>query len=56
MSFTERMWSLLDSRLPLTIESDGRQDDWDAVGPAILVASGYHLRALSTCNKPSHLG
>jgi hypothetical protein len=45
--FADRLCTLVESRLPLTVESDGSQDDWDVVGPAILVAAARHLRAIA---------
>jgi hypothetical protein len=43
----DRLCSLVESRLPLTVESDGSQDDWSVVGPTILVAATRHLRAIA---------
>jgi hypothetical protein len=31
----------------LTVESDGSEDDWKVVGPAILAAAVRHLRAIA---------
>jgi hypothetical protein len=45
--FAAQLCDLLESRLPLTIESDGSEDDWDVVGPAMLAAAGRHLRAIA---------
>jgi hypothetical protein len=42
----DRIASLLEDRMPLEVESDGREDDWRLVGPAMLVAATRHLRAL----------
>ena len=43
----DRLCGLLESRLPLPVQGDGRQDDWNVVGPAILVAATRHLRAIA---------
>jgi hypothetical protein len=45
--FAAQLSDLLESRLPLTVESDGSEDDWDVVGPAMLAAAGRHLRAIA---------
>jgi hypothetical protein len=45
--FATRLCELVESRLPLHIKTDGAEDDWDVVGPAILAASARHLRAIS---------
>lgn len=45
--FADRLCTLIESRLPLTVESDGTQDDWNVVAPAILVAAAQHLRAVA---------
>jgi hypothetical protein len=45
--FADRMCRLLESKLPLTVESDGSEDDWTVVGPAVLAAAGRHLRAIT---------
>src|SRR4051812_41673100 len=45
--FAAQLCDLLESRLPLTVASDGAEDDWDVVGPAILAAAGRHLRAVA---------
>lgn len=45
--FAAQVCDLLESRLPLTVESDGNEDDWNVVGPAILAATGRHLRAIA---------
>jgi hypothetical protein len=45
--FAAQLCDLLESRLPLTVESDGSEDDWDVVGPAMLAAAGRHLRAIA---------
>jgi hypothetical protein len=46
--FADRLCSLVESRLPLTVESDRSQDDWNVVGPAIIAAATRHLRALES--------
>jgi len=45
-NFPDQLASVLESRLPLAVESDGREDDWAVAGPALLVAACRHLRAL----------
>lgn len=45
--FADRLCALVESRLPLTVESDGSQDDWNVVGPAVLVGAARHLRAIA---------
>lgn len=45
--FADRLCALVESRLPLTVESDGSEDDWNVVGPAILAAAARHLRGIS---------
>jgi uncharacterized protein DUF5677 len=45
--FAAQFCDLLESRLPLMVESDGSEDDWDVVGPAMLAAAGRHLRAIA---------
>jgi hypothetical protein len=45
--FAAQLCDLLESRLPLEVDSDGSEDDWAIVGPAILAASARHLRAIS---------
>jgi hypothetical protein len=45
--FAAQLCDLLESRLPLTVESDGSEDDWDVAGPAMLAAAGRHLRAIA---------
>lgn len=45
--FADRLSSLLESRLPLTAESDGSEDDWNVVGPAMLAAATRQLRAIA---------
>ena len=45
--FAAQLCDLLESRLPLTVESDGSEDDWDVVGPAMLAAAGRPLRAIA---------
>jgi len=37
--FSDRLCSLLESRLPLVLESNGSESDWNIVGPAMLVAA-----------------
>jgi Family of unknown function (DUF5677) len=44
--YATRLCELLESRLPLGVRSDGREDDWDTVGPAVLAAAARHLRAI----------
>ena len=39
-ALAERLCSLVESRLPLTVDSDGSEEDWNVVGPAILAACG----------------
>jgi hypothetical protein len=43
---TDRIADLLESRLPLTVQTDGSQDDWNVIGLALLAASVRHLRVL----------
>lgn len=45
--FSDRLCSLLESRLPLVLESDGSESDWNVVGPAMLVAAAGILRAIA---------
>jgi hypothetical protein len=45
MPVPDRLCSLVESRLPLTVESDGSEGDWNVVGPAMLAAV-RHLRAI----------
>jgi hypothetical protein len=45
--FADRLCDLIDSRLPVTVESGGSQDDWNIVGPAVLVSAARHLRAIT---------
>lgn len=45
-NFPDQLASLLESRLPLAVTSDGREDDWAVDGPALLAAACRHLRAL----------
>lgn len=45
--FAAQLCDLLESRLPLAVESDGSEDDWNVVGPAMLAAAGRHLRAIA---------
>ena len=47
-NFSDRLCSIVESRLPLAVESDGSQDDWNVVGPAIIAAATRHLRALES--------
>lgn len=44
--FADRLASLLESRLPVVVDSEGAEDDWIVVGPALLAASTRHLRAI----------
>lgn len=44
--YADRIASLVEQRLPLAVESDGSEDDWNIIGPAMLVAAARHLRAL----------
>ena len=44
--FADRLGSLLESRLPVVVDSAGAEDDWAVVGPALLAASTRHLRAI----------
>ena len=37
---------LFEARLPLAIESDGREDEWNVIGPAMLAGAARHLRAI----------
>jgi hypothetical protein len=46
MSIPDHLCTLVESRLPLTVDSDGSEDDWNVVGPAMLVAAVRHLRAI----------
>jgi uncharacterized protein DUF5677 len=46
-TFADRLCGLVEARLPLTVESDGSEDDWSVVGPAILAAAARHLRAIT---------
>lgn len=46
-ALAERLCSLVESRLPLTVDSDGSEEDWNVVGPAILAAAARHLRAIA---------
>jgi hypothetical protein len=46
LDYPNRIASLVESRLPLAVESDGSEEDWDITGPAMLVAAVRHLRAL----------
>jgi hypothetical protein len=45
--FADRLCSLVESRLPLIAESDGSEDDWNVLGPALVVAATRHLRAIA---------
>lgn len=47
MPYVERLCNLVESRLPVTVVSDGSEDDWSVVGPAILAAAVRHLRAIA---------
>lgn len=42
-----RLCTLVESRLPLTVESDASEDDWNVVGPAVIAAATGHLRAIA---------
>ena len=44
--FADRLCSLVESSLPLAVVSDGSQDHWNVVGPAIITGATRHLRAL----------
>lgn len=46
MSVPDHVCSLVESQLTLTVPSDGSEDDWNIVGPAILTAAVRHLRAI----------
>jgi hypothetical protein len=46
VSAARRLCSLVESRLPITVESDGSEDDWSVVEPAMIVAATRHLRAI----------
>jgi hypothetical protein len=46
MPVPDDLCSLVESQLPLTVESDGSEDDWNVVGPTMLVAAVRHLRAI----------
>jgi hypothetical protein len=39
--------ALLEAKLPLSVESDGAEDVWDVVGPALVAATTRHLRAVA---------
>ena len=45
--------ALVEARLPIRIDSDGTEDDWGVVGPAILVASVRHLRVIEQLQEDS---
>jgi hypothetical protein len=45
--FADRLCSLVESRLPLNVNSDGSEDDWNLVGPAMIAAAARHLRAIA---------
>lgn len=45
--YAERLCSLFEARLPLAIESDGQEDDWNVIGPAMLAGAVRHLRAIA---------
>lgn len=47
MAFAESICGLVESRLSLAVESEGAEDDWNVVGPAILAAAARHLRVLA---------
>lgn len=42
----DRLAGLVEVRLPLAVPSEGNQDDWNIIGPTLLVAAIRHLRAL----------
>jgi hypothetical protein len=44
--FADRLASLLEDRLPLVVDSEGAEDDWNVIGPALLAAATRHLRAI----------
>lgn len=37
---------LFEARLPLAVESDGHEDDWNLIGPAMLAGAARHLRTI----------
>lgn len=46
VSAADRLCFLVESRLPITVESDGSEDDWNVVGSAMIAAATRHLRAI----------
>lgn len=44
--FSNQIASLVEGTLPVEVDSEGRQDDWEVDGPALLVAATRQLRAL----------
>jgi hypothetical protein len=42
----DRLAGLVEDRLPLAVETDGSQNDWNVVGPALLAGAIGHLRSL----------
>jgi len=45
--FGDCVAALLEAKLPLSVESDGAEDDWDVVGPALVAVTTRHLRAVA---------
>lgn len=45
--YAERLCFLIEARLPLAVESDGHEDDWNVIGPAMLAAAARHLRTIA---------
>jgi hypothetical protein len=45
-SATDRLACLVEAQMPVQVDTDGSQDDWNVVGPAILAAATKHLRAI----------
>jgi hypothetical protein len=41
--FADRSCSLFELRAPMTVESDGSEDDWDVIRPAMVAAATRHL-------------
>jgi hypothetical protein len=46
--YARQLVALLADRLPVDVESDGSQEDWNVVGPALLAASATHLDELAS--------
>lgn len=44
--YAERLCSLFEARLPFATEGDGREDDWNVIGPAMLAGAARHLRTI----------